>query len=228
MDILFLGDSITEGVPGVSYVEKVSGSNKNWNTINRGKGGDTVLSLYKRVLKMNDLDSFDHIVLFVGVNDIYGKLTKSYKVLKALKRQRAAKNNELFKRHYKVLVEYLIHKNKNILIIPPLLIGEDYDNMWNNQIFGLVEIVKEITQTYHAEYLDIYTLFKSYLVNEKVSNYLPLKIMDLVDDVNNLKTIKEVDLRSKERNLHLTLDGVHINSKGAEIISNKIINSIIE
>ena len=51
MRITFLGDGITEGVPGVSYV----------------------------------------IVLFVGVNDVFGKLSFLYKIVKTLMRQRWTK-----------------------------------------------------------------------------------------------------------------------------------------
>ena len=48
MKVLFLGDSITEGVPGVSYVELIK-KETTYECINRGKGGDTVSSLYRRV-----------------------------------------------------------------------------------------------------------------------------------------------------------------------------------
>ena len=43
-----------------------------------------------------------------------------------------------------------------------------------------------------------------------------------MNDVKNLKDISLVDQKSQERGLYLTLDGVHINSVGALMISNAI------
>ena len=43
-----------------------------------------------------------------------------------------------------------------------------------------------------------------------------------MNDAKELRTVKHVAERSKSSGLHLTLDGVHINSKGAQIIADGI------
>ena len=136
MKILFLGDSITEGVPGVPYVPMIQNSFTDCNLVNRGIGGDTVSSLLRRVIKMDDLSSFDHIVLFIGVNDVFGKLTKAYKILKTLRKQGWAKDISMFKNQYNELITYIMKENSNIIVIPPLLIGEDFNNKWNMEQVG--------------------------------------------------------------------------------------------
>ena len=222
MKILFLGDSITEGKPGVSYISMIQKNFKDIELINRGFGGDTVSSLYKRVCKMEDLDAFDHIVLFIGVNDVYGKLTTTYKILKTLTRQRWTKNSAVFNERYNKLVSLLKQKSPNIIIIPPLLIGEDINNKWNSELNKLINIVFDISKNRDIVYLDLVKTFKEYLINKPISNYLPVKITELLNDVKNLKDISLVDQKSQERGLYLTLDGVHINSVGALMISNAI------
>jgi len=224
MKILFLGDSITEGIPGVSYVSIMQDSNSDYDLVNRGVGGDTVSSLLRRVKKMNDLSSFDQIVLFVGVNDVFGKLTNTYKILKTLTKQRWAKDTSIFKKQYEDLIAHIMKKNKNIIIIPPLLIGEDISNKWNIELYVLIKIVNDISNTNNLTYLDLYSEFKEYLNDKQISNYLPMKITELLKDVKGLTTPSLVDQKSNERGLHLTLDGVHINSKGAKIISKAISN----
>ncbi len=226
MRILFLGDSITVGVPGVSYVKMIQSDNKDWKIANRAKGGDTVKSLYKRVKEMDDLDSFDHIFLFIGVNDIYGKLTKTYRILKTLTKQRAAKNVELFTKQYTALVNHILSANRKLVIIPPLVIGEDYNSKWNTELFKLVESIKIIKDENKIDYIDSYTDFKKQLSTKTISSYLPLKISELLKDVKELNTIELVDFRSESRGLYLTLDGVHINSVGATIISKSIIEYV--
>lgn len=47
--IAFFGDSLTEGSPGVSYFDILKDKLPNENLLNFGKGGDTVISLYKRI-----------------------------------------------------------------------------------------------------------------------------------------------------------------------------------
>jgi len=226
MNMLFLGDSITKGIPGVSYVSKIQDSLIDINLVNRGIGGDTISSLFKRVKKMNDLESFDQIVLFVGVNDVFGKLSIPYKILKTLTRQRWAKNSSLIKKQYEELISFVINENKNIIIIPPILIGENLDSIWNEELLDLIKIIHDISINENIAYLELHNEFEKYLMNKVISDYLPIKLTDLLRDVKMLTTESLVDQKSRDRGLHLTLDGVHINSRGANIISKAIINYI--
>lgn len=226
MRILFLGDSITEGVPGVSYVDIIKEEYQNWDIVNRGKGGDTARSLYKRILKMNDLEQFDKIFLFVGVNDVFGRISIPYKIIKVITRQKSAKTIQLFERHYETLIQKLLEVNNDIVVIPPLLIGEDYNNRWNKEVKSLVDIVGKYVRQYSICYLDLYNEFRSYITKKSPSDYLPMKVSELLKDVKSLTSTEMIDSKSKQRKLHLTLDGVHINSKGASMISKMIIEYI--
>ncbi len=226
MKILFLGDSITEGVPGVSFIPMIQDNFSSIDLVNRGVGGDTVSSLLSRVKKMNDLSSFDQIVLFIGVNDVFGKLTIIYKILKTLMKKRWAKNISTFKNQYNDLIAFIMNENKKIIIIPPLLIGEDINNKCNTELLVLTTIIYNITMENNLTYLALDSEFKDYLKDKQISNYLPIKISELLKDVKRLTTLQLIDQKSKDRGLHLTLDGVHINSNGAKIISKAISNYI--
>lgn len=222
MKILFLGDSLTIGVPGVAYVPMIKSNMIESDIVNRGIGGDTVSSLYTRLLKMDDLESFNHIVVFVGVNDIFGKMTKTFKVLKTLKKQKWAEDSSKFKEQYKELVKYILKKNRKLVIISPLLIGENLKNKWNIELRELSSVILDISNKNKLPYLDVYTCFKEYLSDKEISGYLPQKIVSLYHDSINLVTPKLVDQKSNKRGLHLTLDGVHLNTVGATILSEKI------
>ena len=226
MKILFLGDSITEGVPGVSYIAMIKDNISKLDLVNRGIGGDTVSSLLKRVKKMDDLSSFDQIILFIGVNDVFGKLTNTYKVLKILRKQKWALNESMFQKQYNELINIILSENKNIVIIPPLLIGEDINNKWNTELLVLINIVKGIAKHKKINYLDIYNEYKEYLENKEISNFLPIKITKLLKDMKILTDRPSIDLESKNRGLHLTLDGVHLNSVGAQIICDTILEQL--
>jgi len=219
MKIAFLGDSITEGVPGVSYVNILQENLTNYELVNFGKGGDTISSLKKRILKIPNLDHFDIVFLFIGVNDVFGKLTLVYRIVKTLMRQRWAKGIGDFKKHYIDTLEFLLKQGSRIIVIPQLLIGEDINNKWNTLLTQYVTSIETIVGAYPSiEYLDIRKDYIAYLADKEISSFIPYNISDLLKDVKELHSDKDVDERSKARGLHLTLDGVHINSKGAEFL----------
>lgn len=227
MKIAFLGDSITEGIPGASYVEGIRKNKADFELVNFGKGGDTAGSLLKRIKKINDLDSFDVFVLFIGINDIYGKLTFQYKILKLLMGQKAASNYLVFKEKYKKLLDYVKEYKKKLIVIPPLLLGEDLTTQWNHQVLELVNIIENLVLNDPSViYLNARNRFVDELSTRNASGYLPLSILELNKDIKTLKNVKSVDLKSIDRGLLLTLDGVHLNSKGAEIISSMIIEEL--
>ncbi len=229
MKIAFLGDSITEAVPGVSYVDMLKDKLKDHILDNYGKGGDTVSSLKKRIKKIHDLHSYNVIILFIGVNDVFGKLTPMYKLIKTLMRQRWTKNTQTFEYDYREILKYIQINNSRIIVIPPLLIGEDINNKWNTELKHYVLTIEKLIKDYpQVEYLDIRRDFINHLSEKEISEYVPNSLMELLNDVKDIHSNQGVDDRSESRGLYLTLDGVHINSQGAQIIADRIYNSLIK
>lgn len=227
MKIAFLGDSITEGIPGVSYVNILKRKLSSHTISNFGKGGDSVSSLLKRIKTIDSLNQYDIIVLFIGANDVFGKLSVGYKLLKLLMRQKWSKDKVTFENDYRMILDYIRTDNKKIIIVPPLLIGEDISNKWNVELSHYVKTIELIIRNdNHIKYIDVRSVFLRYLSDKVISNYLPYKLYDLLQDVKKLKTNEDVDRKSKSRKLHLTLDGVHVNSCGAQLIAKEILEGI--
>jgi lysophospholipase L1-like esterase len=218
MKIAFLGDSITEGIPGVSYVKLIDSTHQ---CINYGKGGDTVISLHKRIKKIKGLEDFDAIILFVGINDLFGKINIQHKILKILTRQQTSKNMEQFQLNYTNLLEEL-KKYKKVYIIPPLLLGEDITNDWNQKVKELANIIETVSNNFtNIQFIDIRKSIWERLSIIEQSKYLPKSLSAIINDVK-LESDLMVDKVSSDRGLLVTLDGVHINSLGAKIISDTI------
>ena len=225
MKIAFLGDSITKGVPKVSYFDILKNQANGYELKNYGKGGDTVSSLLKRTKRIHELSTYDLVFVFIGVNDVYSKVNKTHEVMKTLRRQKWSRNDEEFRKHYQELVTYLDENCRKVIIIPPLLFGENLNNKWNIELKRYIDIIKDILGNYsHIDYLDGYTQFKKYLKDQVISDYLPESMFRTGMDVAVLKNNSLADHESQERGLHLTLDGVHLNSRGASIISDMILD----
>jgi len=227
MKIAFLGDSITKGTHGVSYVKMIQDEFCNDEILNYGVGGDTVISLNKRLKTITGLDQQNLIFIFIGVNDILSQLSPLYKIIKMMMKQKWTKTPKRFSEEYTKTIKYLTQLNQNIVIIPLLLIGETITSKWNKKIDELVIEIKKISQELNIIYLDIREKMINNLNNNKISNYIPYSAKDMKND-GNCKSIEEFDLLSKNRGLQLTIDGVHINSLGARIIAKEVIEFITD
>ncbi len=225
MKIAFIGDSLTEGIPGSSYLDLIQTQFPSYLIANFGKGGDTIISVYKRVHKISNLSEYDHIFFFIGVNDVFSKLTNRYKLLKLLMRERWSKDISEFNNYYKKTLEYLSTFSVPITVISPLVIGENIDNRWNQQIAEINKNIKQIITSFPMiTYLDIHHLFIEKLNHQTINDFLPLRIRDLAKDVTLSHSNDKITNKSHERGLHLTLDGVHLNPQGANIVAGAIID----
>ena len=227
MNILFLGDSITEGRPGVSYVDKVAARRPDDVIVNRGVGGDTVKSIRRRILKMKDIATFDVVVLFVGVNDVFYKLDWKYPILKILMRKPWCRDLAQLKVLFQDIVADLHHRASRLIVVSPLLIGERLDNRWNTELRDVIATEQQVVATYDdVTWLDVHAQAGEFLADKDVSDYEPDRPWQVMKDVIQLDNDHMTDDRSRARGLHLTLDGVHINSTGAELLMEAILSAL--
>ena len=225
--IAFWGDSLTEGFPGVSYFEILKQRLPEDNLINYGKGGDTVLSLYRRLKRTQLSQPVDIAFLWVGVNDIFVKLSGSYLVYKTILNQPWTRNYEEFERYYRLTLEILCQHANKVITVPPLFLGEGPNNKWNRELGMLSRIIKQVSNLHpKVNYLDLRKIIYPQLSDKKTSAYLPASLTRIGLDTLLLKQKAQIDKMAFERGLVFTLDGVHLNSRGAEIVADIFLENI--
>jgi lysophospholipase L1-like esterase len=228
MRIAFYGDSLTVGVTGVSYIGILRKRLPNYTLLNYGKGGDTVISLYRRIVAQNLLVPVDLIFLWIGVNDVFVKVSWTYPIIKRFTQQPWARAPEEFTQYYQLILDLLYPLAKKVVTVPPLFIGEDIQNRWNRELDRLSGIIRELSVSrQNVDYLDLRTMAISRLASKPVSSYVGKSATRIVLDYAMLKDHEQIAQKSAERGLHFTLDGVHLNSAGAELVVEaflKIIN----
>jgi lysophospholipase L1-like esterase len=225
--IAFFGDSLTEGFPGASYFEILKKRLPGYQLFNYGKGGDTVLSLYRRIKNLKLSDSFDFAFLWVGVNDVFVKISPSYPIIKTINRQPWIREHEEFERYYHLTLEILCQGANRIITVPPLFMGEDVNNSWNREIEELSRIIQKTSTSYeNVEYLDLRKIIFPKLDDQNLSEYLPESATRVALDLILLKQKEQIDKKSSDRGLIFTLDGVHLNSRGAEIVADIFLEPI--
>lgn len=226
MKIAFFGDSLTFGSPGVSFLKLLEKAFPRHQLINYGQGGDTVVSLYRRIHTL-PTEPYDMAFLWVGINDELVHASWTYPLLKQLRRQPWAKNMNEFKVYYRRLIDLLYPQTRQLVTVTPLLIGEDIHNPWNRNLARMGEIIQTISAEYSkVRCIDIRSKIVPKLEGKEASSFFPRSLIRILRDMAAFKTAADVEAESRNRKLYFTLDGVHLNQKGAEIAAGLFADAI--
>jgi lysophospholipase L1-like esterase len=222
--IAFFGDSLTEGIPGVSCIDILQQMLPDQKIVNSGKSGDTVKSLNRRIQKQKKDQVYDIIFLWIGTNDVFVDVSRSYPLLKFFFRQFWAKNAQEFRHYYRKILDKISTMAERVIAVSPLFIGEDPDNIWNEKLGKYSDIIQGVSnEKDNVIYLD---LLKDISLDKQSSHYIANNIFRLVFDAVFLRTQKQIDNKSADRGLIYTLDGVHLNSKGAQKVADVLYKQI--
>jgi len=227
MHIVFYGDSLTRGVPGISFLRMLMPMLPQDELINLGKGGDTVVSLYRRVARSKDRRGSDLAVLWVGVNDVLATVSRSHTALKWLMGQPRARDLIEFREYYGRTLQCLCSSADAILTVSPLLIGEDRSNPWNRRLLELGETIRSISRSLDGvHYVDLHSELAPGWAALEASDYVPRSVTRIALESLFLRSSQSVDRMASRRGLHITLDGVHLNTTGAERVAMAIRRAI--
>ena len=224
-----MGDSLTEGTIGSSFFDILQKKLLQHELTNWGKGGDTVKSLYRRLLQSDGFPSQDLGFLWIGVNDVFVKTSWTFPLIKRLRNQPWSRNRQEFREDYKRILELLHQKMTHIYTVPPLLIGEDLGNPWNRELNMLSHIIQDVSSSFaEAEFIDLRKTIAPLLTANTSGPYVPKSFSRMILDALFVKTPEEMEKKAAERGLILTLDGVHLNSAGAGLVAGFFLSKIEE
>lgn len=192
MKIGLIGDSLTEGRPGVAFVDILKETYPTISFDNLGKPGETIKSLYDRLLKTELAPNYDLIFLWIGVNDVYSKLLK-------LQAQPVAKDTEEFIEYYNNVLNIILGSVKQVVTVSPALVGETLQNESNKEIKSLTSIIESLTSDYsNVHFLNMHSVFEKHLSKVISSDYLSTNVFRVMQDVLFYKKPASIDRLSKK------------------------------
>jgi len=161
------------------------------------------------------------------VNDLPGEMRWPFRVINALLRKPRSKDAEEFRRYYQATLDLVCRHARRVIAVAPLLKGEDAGNAWNRELEVLARVVEELALCrQQVEYLDLRPAFAARLAGRPISDYLPHSIIRVALDALLLRSRERIDRQAAERGLHVTLDGIHLNGAGAEIVAEMFLKVI--
>ncbi|MEG0874604.1 MAG: SGNH/GDSL hydrolase family protein [Clostridiales bacterium] len=223
MKTVFMGDSLTEGLPGVGFWRFLTDKS---NLINKGLGGDTLIGLTKRTKKLLKKDTKGNIekyIIEIGTNDVLLPVLKNHswcwrtvvkikaKVLGCV----PCENIGDFQDKYEKLLVLLLKNQKQIGIIGLPFIETTAVEI-NPTMEKYDDAIKELAQKYHIDYVDFRELEKALIGKNKATYFFGKTNFFNMLDVISTSILPFSMFISKSRQLNATTDSVHLNEKAAK------------
>lgn len=240
MKLLFVGDSITEGITGVGYVQKIQKLMPYAKVDNLGLGGDTLIGITNRLIEHLKTDSdYDAIVIEAGHNDLLVPVLETqsmpYRVTAMTLKARGStpiEEVEAFKKVYRTTLKAVLKLTRAKCFVTTLsCMGEKLSTpinlkraAYNKAISSLVE---EMASEVHL--IDVGKRFDAHLIQLETTPYLLDDFFsNFVKDAHNEISEEAASELSQKRGLFLTIDGVHLNGKGAALYTEIIYASLVQ
>lgn len=231
--LVCLGDSLTFGSYGYSYIEYLPAGIK---AVNKGKNGDTVVGAYKRLCRIIDSPRYKDAktyVVGIGTNDILlPYLCGVSKLWDAETRIRAyikgcITDDSAFKAEYEKIPALLKQHGKRIIIFGmPFIQIADFPN---DRVQKRNAEIKELAEKYGADYIDIFALQKQTVPEAEAKySWKDTNLIRMLDSTAMMVMHSTGESFSKMRNLELTVDGVHFNRLSAELLGGEVTNLILK
>ena len=233
MSTVFLGDSLSAGLPGVSYFRFLR---QDGSLINKGKGGDTLLGAsarLDRLLHNARYDGVSHYIIEIGTNDVLltdlneegNRQHKFVRMTRYRLNSYPCKDIDEFAIQYWQLIEKLmVHKKKIGIIGLPAIEGirPGADRL----MIRYDEVIKEVAKEYHIGYLDLRKL-----QNEAGSGNTTVCFertgFHFLKDAVSTSLLPLSDQVSKARGLTTTVDGVHFNKTFAQKLARAVEETLL-
>jgi lysophospholipase L1-like esterase len=193
--VVFFGDSITQaGAKPGGYIVKMKEAleqkamGSQFDLAGAGIGGNKVYDLY---LRMDDdvlAQNPDVVVIWIGVNDVWHKVTSG-----------TGTDPDKFEKFYSAIINKLLDRHIRVILCTPAVIGEktDFTNQQDGDLNAYSQIVRNLAQKWHCGLVDLREIFHNYELKNnpgnKESGILTLDKVHLNDAGNQLVADKMLE-----------------------------------
>ncbi len=240
---LFAGDSLTEGVYGESYVARIAAALERGEAglagqvANAGRGADTIKALLNRIDAPLRQHRPDWVILAIGCNDVWIPWLTTHSIIWrmwALVRrtqfgQVPTTDLDQFAALYRTLIDKAGRQaGARVLVCTTSGSGERLSSPQNRQMARLNGMIKRVAADCGVPVADVWQAFVDELAPlPQPSAYVAGELLFTMLDRRRLGTTSPDEI-SRRRQLHLTFDGLHLNSRGADLWAKTILAALAQ
>lgn len=226
MRITCLGDSLTYGNVGYSYIDFLD---KSIHAVNKGKNGDTVRGARRRLEKILNQSKFDSPIYVVGIgtNDLLLPYLRTVSlfwfVMMGIRcRVKACIQEDLqFSREYEELLSLLSKNEKRVIVF-----GQPFINLRNFPHEDLIKrnaIIEKLADQYGFPFIDIFHLQKERIEKDtRVYTWKHSFFLRVIDAIIMSLAPSTKDTFAKRRGLTTSVDGAHFHSNSAKLLAKEV------
>jgi lysophospholipase L1-like esterase len=239
---LFSGDSLTEGKYGESFVERMAKAlyrgygGLEGEVVNAGRAGDTIRSLASRLDRSLHRYLPDWVILAIGTNDVWFPWLSARSIgwwlwLRYLDMRfgvRATRDLDEFAAAYRQLIDRARQLGANVMVctVPP--IGERLGSPLNRRLARLNGVIKHVAADCQVPVADVWQAFVEELATlPRPSGFIPGEWLFNWMDRRRVRS-GSPDALSTRRRLHLTFDGIHLNTRGADLWADTLLEALAQ
>ena len=236
MTLTLAGDSLSAGnlgIPFARFLTLPDGSRP--SIINEGKDGDTLAGLVARLDELLRSTTPELLIIEIGANDVLlPAMTKKAgpwpDFVDGMVRQgsRPAGDPGEFRRLYEELLSMADARGveKVVTVTIPVL-GESPRSPYTAMRRELNTIIRKATGGSHAVLADPAAAFDDVLDDLPIhSDWFFTHPDEFITDLRRIRRNRGAMPLSEERGLYLTMDGAHLNERGAELMGQVISEAI--
>ncbi|MET0637333.1 MAG: GDSL-type esterase/lipase family protein [Chitinophagaceae bacterium] len=238
MRLLFIGNSITAGNTGVSFIRIIKKQQPSWKIVNKGINGEPLYNIADRLIRLLKTDhAFDYIIIEAGVNDLLlPELEKRGGLYKwAIGRERRYDIRPLsdlnrFRSFYSVLLkEARLYTRARMILVNIHRINEACSPHFLRLQRDYNDVIADLAGQANYRLADVSTAFEEVLDLDSNKDYLCRNFWNTnIWDGLRCKIPGQADQLSRKRDLKLTIDGVHLNSRGARLYAQTVLATLAE
>ncbi|MEJ5998795.1 SGNH/GDSL hydrolase family protein [Corynebacterium sp. H130] len=228
-DIICVGDSLTHGIVGWSYIDF---SRLKSRMVNHGVDGDTLAGVTQRIdaILANSPDA-QHLVLSIGTNDtVFPFLSTQFGWRKEMtarsKLKQCERVDERFAENYRSLVQRISSAGLSVVLVGlPLVEMKGFPTA---ELARRSDLIKQIADEQGTQFVDIAdAMRKVSQVHDAHYSWTGRKLLR-VADAKAMQVAPQIkDRLARSRRLDLTVDGVHWTSETAGAIARAIDSALV-
>ena len=226
MKILFIGDGLIKGSVGVNWIKRLAVKNPEWSVENSGVNGETLVKIKHRLDKKLEESNYDVIFFEAGLNDLLipamagkGFLFRQTQKYLLTKDYNPLNEPDAFEKTFRQAINDIKKQTTATIILTTLgCMNESLEFSLNKKRCAYNHIIRDVAIETGCSLVDAGALFDGYLRRCRTKDYLLKSFFNTIFyDKFQCSVLGCSDYLSKKRRLHLTVDGLHFNTRGAKI-----------
>jgi lysophospholipase L1-like esterase len=223
--IVCLGDSITRGQISASFVDQLCQrlSGNGYHFVNAGVNGDLAYNVLVRLDSVIVLQP-KNVILMIGTNDVLSTLRRSNLWISRVSKWLPRSPTQSWYRENleKIVARLKTETDARIALASPPIMGEHLESRPNQRLRAYNAIIQEIAGREGLAYLPVYERMADYLKSTGTHAGKPHQsriFMTAELTLRHLFFKESYESISRRKGFTILTDGVHLNEKGAKLIT---------